>query len=148
MSGLEKLKKMLEEDFMFFESRAKNFKDERSEAFNNGMLSYHYWLMNLINLLIDSEENGKHDMKTDDRLLVCSRNKEMLELIPIDELQLSVRSYNTLSLNGITDLYMLTSMTRRQLSSLRNLGKKSLTEIIEKLADYGLSLKEDEENDG
>ena len=59
-----------------------------------------------------------------------------------------MRSYNTLSLNGITDLYMLTSMTRRQLSSLRNLGKKSLTEIIEKLADYGLSLKEDEENDG
>ena len=148
MSGLEKLKKMLEEDFMFFESRAKNFKDERSEAFNNGMLSYHYWLMNLINLLIDYEENGKHDMKTDDRLLVCSRNKEMLELIPIDELQLSVRSYNTLSLNGITDLYMLISMTRRQLSSLRNLGKKSLTEIIKKLADYGLSLKEDEENDG
>ena len=148
MSGLEKLKKMLEEDFMFFESRAKNFKDERSEAFNNGMLSYHYWLMNLINLLIDYEENGKHDMKTDDRLLVCSRNKEMLELIPIDELQLSVRSSNVLYHNDITDLYMLTSMTRRQLSSLRNLGKKSLTEIIEKLADYGLSLKEDEENNG
>ena len=144
MSGLEKLKKMLEEDFMFFESRAKNFKDDRSEAFNNGMLSYHYWLMNLINLLIDYDENGKHDIKTDDRLLVCSRNKEMLELIPIDELQLSVRSYNTLSLNGITDLYKLTSMTRRQLRCLRNLGSKSLREIENKLTEMGLSLMKEE----
>ena len=144
MSGLKKLKEMLEEDFMFFESRAKNFKDERSEAFNNGMLSYHYWLMNLINLLIDYEENGKHDMKTDDRLLVCSRNKEMLELIPIDELQLTVRARNTLLCNGITDLYMLTGLTREQLSGLKNLSRKILREIEDKLADLGLSLRKEE----
>ena len=68
----------------------------------------------------------------------------MLESIPIDELQLSVRSYNTLSLNGITDLYMLTSMTRRQLSSLRNLGRKSLSEIENKLAEMGLGLMKEE----
>ena len=58
----------------------------------------------------------------------------MLESIPIDELQLSVRSSNVLYHYDITDLYMLTSMTRRQLSSLRNLGRKSLREIEEKLA--------------
>ena len=68
----------------------------------------------------------------------------MLESIPIDELQLSVRSYNTLSRNGITDLYMLTSMTRRQLSSLRNLGRKSLSEIENKLAEMGLGLMKEE----
>ena len=143
MSGLEKLKEMLEEDFMFFESRAKNFKDERSESFREGRLSYHYWIMNLINLLID-EEDGKHNTENDKSFKVFRRNKEMLELIPIDELQLSVRSYNTLSLNGITDLYMLTSMTRRQLSSLRNLGRKSLREIEEKLAEMGLGLRKEE----
>ena len=143
MSGLEKLKEMLEEDFMFFESRATNFKDERSESFREGRLSYHYWIMNLINLLID-EEDGKHDTENDKSFKVLRRNKEMLESIPIDELQLSVRSSNVLYHNDITDLYMLTSMTRRQLSSLRNLGRKSLREIEEKLAEMGLGLRKEE----
>ena len=143
MSGLKKLKEMLEEDFMFFESRAKNFKDERSESFREGRLSYHYWIMNLINLLID-EEDGKHNTENDKSFKVLRRNKEMLESIPIDELQLSVRSSNVLYHYDITDLYMLTSMTRRQLSSLRNLGRKSLREIEEKLAEMGLGLRKEE----
>ena len=143
MSGLEKLKEMLEEDFMFFESRANNFKDERSESFREGRLSYHYWIMNLINLLID-EEDGKHDTENDKSFKVLRRNKEMLESIPIDELQLSVRSSNVLYHHNITDLYILTSMTRRQLSSLRNLGRKSLREIEEKLAEMGLGLRKEE----
>ena len=143
MSGLEKLKEMLEEDFMFFESRANNFKDERSESFREGRLSYHYWIMNLINLLID-EEDGKHDTENDKSFKVLRRNKEMLESIPIDELQLSVRASNVLYHYDITDLYMLTSMTRRQLSSLRNLGRKSLREIEEKLAEMGLGLRKEE----
>ena len=143
MSGLEKLKEMLEEDFMFFESRANNFKDERSESFREGRLSYHYWIMNLINLLID-EEDGKHDTENDKSFKVLRRNKEMLESITIDELQLSVRSSNVLYHHNITDLYMLTSMTRRQLSSLRNLGRKSLREIEEKLTEMGLSLMKEE----
>ena len=143
MSGLKKLKEMLEEDFMFFESRANNFKDERSESFREGRLSYHYWIMNLINLLID-EEDGKHDTENDKSFKVLRRNKEMLESIPIDELQLSVRASNVLYHYDITDLYMLTSMTRRQLSSLRNLGRKSLREIEEKLAEMGLGLRKEE----
>ena len=144
MSGLEKLKEMLEEDFMFFESRAKNFKDDRSESFSEGRISYHYWIMNLINLLIEEENDGKHDTENDESFKVLRRNKEMLESIPIDELQLSVRSSNVLYHNDITDLYMLTSMTRRQLSSLRNLGRKSLREIEEKLAEMGLGLMKEE----
>lgn len=144
MSGLEKLKEMLEEDFMFFESRAKNFKDEIAESFREGRLSYHYWIMNLINLLIEEEKDGKHDTENDKSFKVLRRNKEMLESIPIDELQLSVRSSNVLYHHDITDLYMLTSMTRRQLSSLRNLGRKSLREIEEKLAEMGLGLMKEE----
>ena len=100
--------------------------------------------MNLINLLIEEDKDGKHDTENNGSFKVFRRNKEMLESIPIDELQLSVRSYNTLSRNGITDLYMLTSMTRRQLSSLRNLGRKSLREIEEKLAEMGLGLMKEE----
>ena len=99
--------------------------------------------MNLINLLID-EEDGKHDTENDKSFKVLRRNKEMLESITIDELQLSVRSSNVLYHHNITDLYMLTSMTRRQLSSLRNLGRKSLREIEEKLAEMGLGLRKEE----
>ena len=143
MSGLKRLKEMLEEDFMFFESRATNFKDERSESFREGRLSYHYWIMNLINLLID-EEDGNHDMKNDKCFDILRRNKETLESIPIDELKLSVRSSNVLYHYDITDLYKLTSMTRRQLSSLRNLGRKSLSEIEDKLAEMGLGLMKEE----
>lgn len=143
MSGLKKLKEMLEEDFMFFESRATNFKDERSESFREGRISYHYWIMNLINLLID-EEDGKHDMKNDKCFDILRRNKETLESISIDELQLSVRSSNVLYHYDITDLYMLTSMTRRKLRSLRGLGRKSLREIEDKLAEMGLGLMKEE----
>ena len=99
--------------------------------------------MNLINLLID-EEDGKHDTENDKSFKVLRRNKEMLESITIDELQLSVRSSNVLYHHNITDLYILTNMTRRQLSSLRNLGRKSLREIEEKLAEMGLGLRKEE----
>ena len=99
--------------------------------------------MNLINLLID-EEDGKHDTENDKSFKVLRRNKEMLESITIDELQLSVRSSNVLYHHNITDLYILTNMTRRQLSSLRNLGRKSLREIEEKLAEMGLGLMKEE----
>ena len=73
---------------------------------------------------------------------------EMLMKIPISELELTVRSENCLRCNGITNLYQIKNLSVSDLKGFKNLGKKSLTEIIEKLADYGLSLKEDDKNDG
>jgi DNA-directed RNA polymerase subunit alpha len=63
--------------------------------------------------------------------------------IPIDDLNLSVRSYNCLKRSGIQSIQQLTSMTRNEVEKIKNLGKKSLREIQKQLTEYGLSFKEE-----
>jgi len=58
----------------------------------------------------------------------------------IDELELSVRSYNCLKRAGINTVQELCSKTTDDMMKVRNLGRKSLDEVREKLADLGLSL--------
>jgi DNA-directed RNA polymerase subunit alpha len=62
--------------------------------------------------------------------------------IPIEDLNLSVRSYNCLKRYGIQTIQELTSMTRLQVEKIKNLGKKSLREIQKQLTEYGLAFKE------
>jgi len=61
--------------------------------------------------------------------------------IPVDELDLSVRSYNCLKRAGITKISELLQKTEEEIMNMRNLGKKSVDEIKEKLAERNLSLK-------
>lgn len=63
----------------------------------------------------------------------------------IEELDLSVRSYNCLKRAGINTVEELTRKTEEDMMKVRNLGKKSLEEVIQKLAALGLSLREPEE---
>jgi len=63
--------------------------------------------------------------------------------IPIEDLDLSVRSYNCLKRKGIQTIQELTSMSRSEVEKIKNLGKKSLREIQKRLTDYGLSFKEE-----
>ncbi|NLM68663.1 MAG: DNA-directed RNA polymerase subunit alpha [Firmicutes bacterium] len=63
----------------------------------------------------------------------------------IEELDLSVRSYNCLKRAGINTLEELTRRTEEDMMKVRNLGKKSLAEVKEKLAALGLSLRESDE---
>lgn len=71
--------------------------------------------------------------------------KEKLMEMPIEELDLSVRSYNCLKRGGINTIYELTQKTAEDMLKIRNLGKKSLEEVETKLAGFGLSLKKLEE---
>lgn len=71
--------------------------------------------------------------------------KEKLAEMPIEELDLSVRSYNCLKRGGINTIYELTLKTADDLLKIRNLGKKSLEEIETKLEEFELSLKKPEE---
>ena len=64
------------------------------------------------------------------------------ETITIEELDLSVRSYNCLKRAGIATVLELTDRTEEDMMKVKNLGKKSLKEIKEKLAGIGLSFKE------
>lgn len=60
----------------------------------------------------------------------------------IEELDLSVRSFNCLKRAGINTIGELTQKTQEDMMKVRNLGKKSLEEVQSKLAAFGLSLKE------
>lgn len=65
--------------------------------------------------------------------------------MPIEELTLSVRSYNCLKRAGINYVHELTQKTENEMVKVRNLGKKSLEEVQQTLAELGLSLRKEEE---
>lgn len=65
--------------------------------------------------------------------------------MPIDDLDLSVRSFNCLKRAGINYVQELTERTANEMAKVRNLGKKSLEEVQQKLAELGLSLRKEEE---
>ena len=88
-------------------------------------------------LFIDLSENTKNvDVmveKEDDE-------KEKVLEMSIDELELSVRSYNCLKRAGINTVEELTNKTSEDMMKVRNLGRKSLEEVLAKLKELGLQL--------
>ena len=67
--------------------------------------------------------------------------KEKVLEMTIEELDLSVRSYNCLKRASINTVQELTSKTEDEMMKVRNLGKKSLEEVIHKLHELGFTLK-------
>ena len=62
----------------------------------------------------------------------------------IEDLDLSVRSYNCLKRANINTVGELTQKTEEEMMKVRNLGRKSLKEVVQKLNEIGLSLKNSE----
>ena len=73
-----------------------------------------------------------------------TKKEKVLEMT-IEELDLSVRSFNCLKRAGMDTVEDLTSSTEADMMKVRNLGKKSLDEVINKLHSLGLSLKKEED---
>ena len=71
--------------------------------------------------------------------------KDKVLEMTIEELDLSVRSYNCLKRAGINSVEELTQKNEEDMIKVRNLGRKSLEEVVHKLNELGLSLKESEE---
>ncbi|SHK28158.1 DNA-directed RNA polymerase subunit alpha [Tepidibacter formicigenes] len=71
--------------------------------------------------------------------------KEKVLEMTIEELDLSVRSYNCLKRAGINTVEELSNKTEEDMMKVRNLGKKSLEEVIQKLEELGLGLKPSED---
>ena len=96
-----------------------------------------------LNLFIDLSENAKTAEvmveKEDDE-------KEKVLEMSIDELELSVRSYNCLKRAGINTVEELTNKTSEDMMKVRNLGRKSLEEVLAKLKELGLQLNPSDEN--
>ena len=61
---------------------------------------------------------------------------------PIEEVEFSVRAYNCLKRAGIHTVQDLVNKKEVEVTKIRNLGKKSLKEVIDKVAELGLSFKE------
>ena len=62
----------------------------------------------------------------------------------LDDLKFSVRTYNCLKRAGINTLGDLTEKSELEMMKIRNLGKKSLKEVIEKIKEMGLRFREDD----
>ena len=96
-----------------------------------------------LSLFIDLSENARTAEvmveKEDDE-------KEKVLEMSIDELELSVRSYNCLKRAGINTVQELTNKTPEDMMKVRNLGRKSLEEVLAKLKELGLQLNPSEEN--
>lgn len=88
---------------------------------------------NLTEIAIATDVMKEVDTASDDRILERT----------IEELDLSVRSYNCLKRAGINTVYDLTEKSEAEMMKVRNLGRKSLEEVKIKLADLGLGLKND-----
>ena len=88
---------------------------------------------NLTEIAIATDVMKEVDTTSDDRILERT----------IEELDLSVRSYNCLKRAGINTVYDLTEKSEAEMIKVRNLGRKSLEEVKIKLADLGLGLKND-----
>ncbi|MBR3095492.1 MAG: DNA-directed RNA polymerase subunit alpha [Clostridia bacterium] len=71
--------------------------------------------------------------------------KEKVLEMTIEELDLSVRSFNCLKRAGINTVEDLTTKTEEDMMKVRNLGKKSLGEVINKLHSFGLDLRAEDE---
>jgi DNA-directed RNA polymerase subunit alpha len=72
--------------------------------------------------------------------------KEKVLEMSVEELELSVRSFNCLKRANINTVEELTKKTEEDMMKVRNLGRKSLEEVLEKLQQLGLSLNTQEEN--
>jgi len=73
-----------------------------------------------------------------------SKKEKVLEM-PIEELELSVRSYNCLKRAGISTVEDLANKSQEDMMKVRNLGKKSLDEVTNKLIALGLGFASNED---
>ena len=74
-----------------------------------------------------------------------NNEKEKVLDLTIDELDLSVRSFNCLKRAGINTVEDLINKSEEDMMKVRNLGRKSLEEVIAKLDSFGFTLKKDDE---
>ena len=93
-------------------------------------------------LFIDLSESAQ---KVDIMVEKEEDNSGKSVIMSIDELELSVRSYNCLKRAGINTVGELCDKTPEDMMKVRNLGRKSMDEVVAKLKELGLSLKTGEE---
>ncbi len=82
---------------------------------------------------------------TDEEELEQKSELEKLLEMPVEEMELSMRSFNCLKRAGINNVGELIQKTEQEISKVRNMGKKSLEEVKNKLAELGLAFRLEDE---
>lgn len=95
-----------------------------------------------LNLFVNLSEEAKD---TEIMVVKDEKGKERALEMTIEELDLSVRSFNCLKRAGINTVEDLVSKTEDEMMKVRNLGRKSLEEVIEKLHSLGFKLQDEDE---
>ena len=95
-----------------------------------------------LNLFVDLSDEAKNVEIMVER--EETKKEKVLEMT-IEELEMSVRSFNCLKRAGIDTVEDLTNRTEEDMIKVRNLGKKSLEEVIQKLHSLGLDFRRDED---
>lgn len=95
-----------------------------------------------LNLFVDLSDKGK---STEVMVEKDEGGKEKVLEMTIEELDLSVRSFNCLKRAGINTVEDLINKSEEDMMKVRNLGRKSLEEVVWKLASLGFSLRNDDE---
>lgn len=108
---------------------------EESIALASRILIEHFNILADLNEIAD--ETGLMSSKAEDP------NQKALET-SIDDLDLSVRAYNCLKRAGILTLHDLVDKSENEMMKIRNLGKKSLKEVIDKVKSMGLNFRDDD----
>jgi len=108
---------------------------EESVALASRILIEHFEILADLNEIAD--ETGLMSSKAEDP------NQKALET-SIDDLDLSVRAYNCLKRAGILTLHDLVDKSENEMMKIRNLGKKSLKEVIDKVKSMGLNFRDED----
>ena len=119
------------------------------EAWTNGTISAQdavslgaKILTDHLNLFVDLSEEAR---ETETMIVKNDDSKTKVLEMTIEELDLSVRSFNCLKRASINTVEDLTNKTEDDMMRVRNLGRKSLEEVIAKLESLGLSLRKEDE---
>ena len=112
-----------------------SMKPEEAVALASRILIEHFDILTELNEIAD--ETGLMKQNVDDT------KTKVLEM-SIDELEFSVRAYNCLKRANINTLQDLTQKSENEMMKIRNLGKKSLKEVIDKVKEMGFSFRNED----
>lgn len=125
-------------------SRAKYFKYGVSGIIENIRMDYYNKFSELEGKLI---ELCKLNVKTADEVIQEKEIRKKFAPTSIEQMDLSVRSYNCLKRVGIGTLQQLAQLSYDDLIRIRNLGRRSVDEIIGKLNEYGYEIRKNDEEE-
>ena len=125
-----------------------NFDKLTLNVWTNGSIKPEEAVARAAKIIIDHFEviTDLHNLTGLDSVLADKEEDSVQKTLetPIEELDLSVRAYNCLKRDAIHTLQDLTSKSESEMMKIRNLGKKSLKEVIDKVKDMGLKFRDED----